>query len=260
MCYRLLYFRLLCVLIAVTASAGGCDRRSENRTVVRVDAAASVGYVIEGLAGPIQRELGVTVAVNSGASGALAKQIEMGDAASLFVSADPRWLDRLEERGLIDTASRTTVAGNQLVVIGHVKGAERITRLEDLAEKAYQPIAVGDPSYVPAGRYALEALSAHGLTRASGIRLAEAPNVRAALAFVQSGQCPVGVVYASDAKSVDDVTILAEIDPADHKPIVYQAAIVKGGPEPDAARRVLDWLKSDKGRAAFEAAGLSTPK
>lgn len=251
-----MYIRVLCVLIPVAGVIIGCDRRSSDNPAVRINAAASIGYVIEDLAEPIQRDLGVRIEVNAGASGMLAQQIEQGDKPDVFISADPIWMDRLAEQGLIDPASRADLAGNRLMLVGLPDIMSRPNSLEVLSEKCYQPIAVGDPSYVPAGRYAAQALHAHGLMPGEGIQLAEAPNVRAALAYVQSGQCPVGLVYASDAKGASGIGVLLTIDPTDHDPIRYPSAVLREAGNPDGARRVLEWLKGSAARKALRGAGF----
>jgi molybdate transport system substrate-binding protein len=224
--------------------------------IVRIDAAASIAHVIEDLAGAIEDDLGVTIAVNAGASGILAQQIARGDQADLFISADSAWMDSLDQQGLIDKTTRADLAGNHLVLVGLKDTSLRPKSLADLSHKKYQPIAVGDPAYVPAGRYAMQAFVLHGIVRHDGLRLAEAPSVRAALNYVLAGQCPVGIIYASDVASADNLDVLLVIDPADHDSIRYPAAVLLDASDVGQALRVLDWLKGDKGRAAFRSAGF----
>ncbi len=243
-----------CLLMSVL----GCDGRSDLAPVtIRVDAAASIAHVIEALADPIRRELGIQLQINAAASGTLAQQITHGDRADLFISADPLWMDRLASQGLIDPATETNLAGNRLVLVGPAGFQMHPQSLAELVQSDYWPIALGDPAYVPAGRYALQALSAHGLDAGSELKCAEAPNVRAALMFVVSGHCPTGLVYSSDAASTDSVEVLLTIDPNDHDPIRYLAAVVEGAPHREQALRVLDWLNSDEARSAFAKAGFA---
>lgn len=252
------------VAAVFACSFTGCGEQDSSRPVVRVDAAASIAYVIESLSDGLEQDLGVRIEINSGASGALAKQIAQGDGADLFISADPVWMDTLVTQNLIDTATRVDLVANRLVVVGLATGSDPAHgttpgSLGDLKRPAYQPVALGDPAYVPAGRYAVQALASHGLERGPGLRLAEAPDVRAALAFVQSGQCPVGLVYASDAAGARGVVVLLTIDPADHDPIRYPAAVVRNASEHEGAVRVLGWLQGEQARAAFRDAGFADP-
>jgi len=247
---------LICILIGAACSITGCERGSTSDAgIVRVDAAASLAYVIEALAEDVQRELGVRIEVNAGASGALAQQVAQGDKADLFISANPQWLDWLAEQGLVDPATRVDLAANRLVVVA-APGVEPLENLNDLSQPRYQPLAVGDPAFVPAGRYAVQALKAHGLEPGEQLRLAESPNVRAALAFVQSGECPAGIIYASDLRDAAGVELLWEVDPSDHDPIRYPAAVVRGASNREGAEHVLEWLQDEKARAAFREAGF----
>jgi molybdate transport system substrate-binding protein len=247
------------VVIAFAFLTTGCGEPGSVPQTVRIDAAASIAYVIEGLAGEIEQDLGVRIEINAGASGALAKQIAQGDGADLFISADPAWVDELVKQNLIDTDTRVNLVANRLVLVGRAGSGLSPGSLADLQRAEYQPIALGDPAYVPAGRYAVQALSSHGLERGPGLKLAEAPDVRAALAFVVSGQCPVGLVYASDVKGARDVVVLLTIDPAGHDPIRYPAAVVRDAPNHKDAVRVLDWLKGERAQAAFRDAGFMDP-
>ncbi len=239
----------------------GCGKTPGDSADVtlRISAASSIAYVIERLAGPMSEDLHIQIEVNAGASGVLAKQIEQGQKADLFISADPLWLDRLAQQALIDETNRAVIAQNQLVVVGLHELDHAPATLNELTDKAFHPIAIGDPAYVPAGRYAVQALGVHQVSREAGVTFAEAPNVRAALAYVQSGQCPVGVVYASDAQGAADIVTLIEIDPADHDPIHYEAAAVTDGPGGEAAQRVLAWLQSEPATAALRDAGFTSP-
>lgn len=235
----------------------GCSDRTEPaQPEVRINVAASIAHVIEGLADQAQQDLGISIAVNAAASGTLVQQIARGNRADLFISADPRWMKHLVERGLIDEASRVNLAGNRLVLVGLSGKQDRPNDMSALSEKHYQPIAVGDPAYVPVGRYALQVLEAHGLNPGPRLRLAEAPDARAVLAFVLSGQCPVGLVYASDALKVPGVEVLLDISPEDHDPIRYPAAVLTDAPNPKQARRVLRWLGEAKVQQALHDAGF----
>ncbi len=224
--------------------------------VVRISAAASIAPTIETLSQKIEEDLNITIEVNAGGSGILAQQISRGDRVDLFISADTLWMDRLEAEGLIETSSRTDLAGNRLVLIGLKQMDQPPAVIGDLADPRYQPIAAGDPAYVPAGRYARQVFQAHGLDSGDGLRLAEAPNVRAAVAYVAAGQCPVGLVYVSDVRADDRIEVLFEVDPQDHDPIRYPAAVLKQAPNPEQAQHVLNWLRGEQARDAFNTAGF----
>ncbi len=247
-------------LVGALALIGGCDNPTGSATsAVRINAAASIAHVIEDLSEAIEQDLGITITVNSGGSGILAQQITRGGQADLFISADTAWMDQLSKQGLIDTTTRADLAGNRLVLVALTDSTLHPESLKDMSQDRYQPIAVGDPAYVPAGRYAMQAFESHGLDSGSELNLAEAPNVRAALAFVLTGQCPVGLVYTSDTQGSDEIKVLLTIDPTHHDTIRYPAAVLTDAPNREQALRVLDWLKSTQAQLAFQTAGFVDP-
>lgn len=200
-------------------------------------------------------------------SSALARQIEQGAPADIFISADTDWMDYLELRKRVRGDARVDVAGNSLVVIAPA-GAR--VELADLRAQALTRalgdgrLAVAEVNSVPAGKYAKAALEKLGVWEAVKGQLAQTENVRAALMFVARGEAPLGVVYRTDAFAEPRVAIAASIPPGAHPRITYPAAVVTASKNPDAAG-FLDYLVSPQARAAFEkhgfvAAGASAGK
>ena len=178
----------------------------------------------------------------------LARQIEAGAPADIYVSAHRAWMDYLDERGLLVSDTRRRFAGNRLVVVAAAGTSAVAGSLTDLPRwlGAGGRLAVGDPDHVPAGMYARAALRSAGLWTALEPRLARADSVRAALALVTTGSAPVALVYATDlgadAGRRSGLRVLATVDPALHPPIVYEIArLARPGPgrvaAGDAARR-----------------------
>lgn len=186
-----------------------------------------------------------------GGSSMLAKQVEAGAPADLFASADIGWMDYLEERDRIDRASRVNLLGNTLVLVvprGHAFPVEMKEGF-DFAGSFSGKLCTGEPGVVPVGIYARQALESLGWWAPLEGRIVGTDDVRTALAFVERGECPAGVVYATDAAISTKVEVIAKFPPETHEPIVYPFAVVKGGrPE---ARAFLDHL-----RQAPEAAGI----
>ena len=191
-------------------------------------------------------------------SPALARQIEQGAPADIFISADTDWMDYLERRKLVRSDARADIAGNSLVVIAPA-GAR--VEVGDLRSEALTRaigdgrLAVAEVNSVPAGKYAKAALEPLGAWDAVKSRLAQTENVRAALMFVARGEAPLGVVYRTDAFAEPRVAIAASIPPGAHPPITYPAALVSASKNPDAAG-FLDYLVSPQARAAFEKHGF----
>lgn len=179
-------------------------------------------------------------------SSTLAKQIEAGAPADIYFAANTQWMDYLQARQLIAADTRADLLGNALVVIAP-KGETfpiRVEKTFDFAAAFSGHLALGDPDHVPAGLYAREALERLGWWPALKNRIAPAPDVRAALVYVERGECAAGLVYATDTARSNRVQILATVSDSLHRPIVYPIAIVKGRANAET-RRLLAFLRSD---------------
>lgn len=227
-----------------------------------VFAAASLGPALEEIAADYGAETGERVVVSAAGSSLLARQIEFGAPADLFVSANAAWMDRLERGGRVVAESRRDLLGNTLVIIGP-RGAGVLPRARggpDLAGALGRDgrLAVALTDAVPAGIYGKAALRTMGVWERVRDRLAEAENTRAALALVAAGAVPIGLVYATDAAAEPRVSVLDRIDPETHPRIVYPAAVVTGGDEA-AAAEFLAHLAGPRARAVFERHGFPPP-
>lgn len=192
------------------------------------------------------------------ASSTLAKQIEAGAPADIYASADISWMDYVEKAGRLRAGSRTNLLGNTLVLIAPRGRAPQGLRLEagfDLPGAFKGRLCTGEPGVVPVGIYAKEALGALGWWNALAPRIVGTDDVRTALAFVERGECPLGIVYATDAAISDKVEVVATFPAASHPPIVYPFALLKGAsPE---ARAFYAFLGSPGAKATFERYGFT---
>jgi molybdate transport system substrate-binding protein len=226
---------------------------------VVVFATASLKDAIEAIDTAFAAETGKSAVVSVAASSALARQIEQGAPADVFISADLAWMDHLAERGLVRADTRTDLLGNSLVVVGPA-GTTVVLEVApgfDLAGAlAGGRLAVGDVKSVPAGRYAKAALESLGVWDSVAGNLAESENVRAALLLVSRGEAPLGIVYRTDARADPSVAVVGTVPGDAHPPIVYPVAVTAESRNPDAAAYV-DFLKGPTARAIFEAAGFS---
>lgn len=168
------------------------------------------------------------------ASSALARQIEGGAPADLFLSADAEWMDRLDSAGLLRAGSRADLLANELVLIAPAPAAGAPPPAAGLAALAAGRVAMADPEAVPAGRYARAALGHLGLWDAVAPRVVPAENVRAALALVERGEVGLGIVYATDALASSRVVVVHRFAPGSHPPIRYPVAILAAARHPDA--------------------------
>jgi molybdate transport system substrate-binding protein len=198
------------------------------------------------------------VILSYGASSALARQIENGAPADVFVSADLDWMDYLEKKGLLAPGTRRNLLGNRLVLIAPANEPVKLQPAPGfpiLKILGNGRIALAEPNSVPAGKYAKAALEKLGVWNGVSHRVAAAENVRAALALVARGEAPLGVVYETDAKAEPGVMVAGVFPPESHPPIVYPAAVLtraKG-----AAAPFLEFLSSPRARAIFEKHGFT---
>ena len=229
---------------------------------VTVFAAASLKESLDSVSAEWMRRSGQRVVISYAASSALARQIEQSAPADIFISADREWMDYLQQRKCIDPASRFDLVGNTLVLIAPSSAPARPVLLRQpgalLRALGQGRLAVAETQGVPAGRYARQSLTALGQWDALSGRLAQADNVRAAMAFVARGEAPLGIVYATDARAEPRVRVVAVFPASSHEPIIYPAARIIDSPAP-AAAGFLRFLRSRQARQAFVAAGFSPP-
>ncbi len=202
---------------------------------------------------------GLPVRTSYAASSTLARQIENGAPADLFFSADEQWMDYLQQRALILPGSRVSLLGNELVLVAPADRARPVTLRKgfDVAGLLGDGrLAVGDPANVPAGLYAKQALTWLGVWNAAERRLVRAENVRVALAYVERGEAPLGIVYATDAALARGVRVVGRFPSESHEPIHYPLAIVAGHDRSDV-RAFMAYLKSGEARKVFSSFGFS---
>jgi molybdate transport system substrate-binding protein len=238
--------RIVCIGALITAFAMPASAR-EQRGEQLVFAAASLTDVLEEIGSAYGSKTQQVIGFSFAASSILARQIEAGAAADVFISADEEWMDYLESRGHLQSGSRVNVAGNELVLIAAADSTIqlRIAPEFSLANALGRwRLATGDPDIVPAGRYARAALKTMGVWDDVERRLVGAESVRTALAFVARGEVPLGIVYRTDALVENRVRIVDTFPEGSHPKIVYPAAVVKGA-KPGASEFVA-YLRSSK--------------
>jgi molybdate transport system substrate-binding protein len=238
----------LCSLLLFT----GCG--SSNPHVLTVYAAASTREAVEEIARDFQSETGTQVLVSPGASSTLARQIEQGARADLFLSADEEWADYLAERRLVE--QRRDLLGNRLVVVTPRDSRLTLHHLNELTTSEVHLLAVaGAP--VPAGRYAREALQKAGVWARLEGRVIEGGDVAATLTYVARGEADAGLVYATDAAASDRVRVPLEIPESLHRPIRYPLVSVRRDQPHPARQSLFDYLAGPRAEAVFRRAGFT---
>lgn len=243
---------LSCVLFG-----SGCATEPGAPPAVTVFAAASLKSALDALTTPCGAAIGVPFRVSYAASSTLAKQIEEGAEADIFIPADLDWMDYVATRQLIQPATRRNLLSNHLVLIAPKTRPVTLAIAPGFALAAALGdgrLAIADPMSVPAGKYARAALTSLGVWDSVATRLAPADNVRAALLLVARGEAPLGIVYRSDVIADAAVVTVAEFPESTHPPIAYPAALTtRAAP---AAATVLACLRGPEARVEFERQGF----
>jgi len=223
-------------------------------------AAASLKNALDEIATAWSKETGKPMPrISYAASSALARQIEQGAPADMFISADTDWMDHVDRKDLIRKDTRFNLLGNKIVLIAprDSKTTVAVKQGFDLAKAlAGGKLAMANVDAVPAGKYGKAALEKLGAWDGVKGNVAQAENVRAALLLVARGEAPLGIVYATDAAAEPNVKTVGDFPADSHPPIIYPAALAREPKSPDA-KAFLDVLKSSKARPAFEKQGFT---
>lgn len=255
---RPLAFALL-ACVSIVAAASPTPASNVAPAPVTVFAAASMKESLDAAAGVFEQRTGTRVRVSYAASSALARQIEQGAPADVFLSADRDWMDHLGERRLLRAGTRRDLLASALVLV-----APRDARLPRVSLKQPDSVirALGDgrlalalTASVPAGRYAKVGFESLGLWTQLRPRVVETENVRAALLLVARSEARMGAVYATDARAEPRVRVLAAFPARSHPPIVYPVAVIAASRHPRATD-FANWLRSNDARAIFERHGF----
>lgn len=223
---------------------------------LNVFAAASLTDALEEIAASYETSTGDRIVLNLGASSTLARQIQEGAPADLFLSADEEKMNRLEKRGLLLAGTRRSVLSNTLVVVVPSDSNLKISRIADLAAPSIRAIALAEPQSVPAGIYAKDHLRKQGLWNKVIDRVVPTENVRAALAAVESGNVDAAIVYKTDAGISRKVRVTHEVPRAEGPVISYPFAVLAGSDQPEAARKFLAHLESPAALGVFRKFGF----
>jgi molybdate transport system substrate-binding protein len=254
---RMVVTGMMAVMVLLTAGVGISLAASDGVTVF---AAASTTNAVTDIGAIFSENNGASFTPSFASSSTLAKQIENGAPADIYISANKKWMDYLEEKQMIEKGSRIDLLSNRIVLIvpsdSNVQDVAIGPGFDLLALIGDGRLSMGDPDHVPAGIYGKQALESLGVWTSVESRVAGAKDVRAALALVERGEAPVGLVYATDAAISKKVRVVGTFPESSHPPIVYPVAVVAGKRSP-AADRFMTLLKSPKARAIFEKYGFT---
>jgi len=243
-------------LLLLVAPSGPTEAQGSD---VLVFAAASLKNALDAVNAQWTKETGKKAVISYASSSALAKQVEQGAPAQMFISADLDWMDYLAQKKLIKPDTRSNLLGNRIVLIASKDKAQPVEIKPgfDLAKVLGDGrLSMANVDFVPAGKYGKAALEKLGVWAGVSNRIAQAENVRAALLLVSRGEAPAGIVYRTDAAADPNVKIIGTFPEDTHPPIVYPIALTASATHPDAAA-FLAYIKSPAAKPLFEAQGFT---
>lgn len=249
-------------LLAGAVLAVGVCQGAQAEDKVTVFAAASLTNALQEIAAQYQQDKEVSIVTSFASSSTLARQINQGAPADLFISADQKWMNYAIDKHAVVADTRYTLLGNQLVLVAPADSPlapltiDAQTRWKTLLDGGR--LAVGDPDHVPAGIYAKAALQKLGAWQTLSPLMARANDVRAALTLVERGEAPLGIVYGSDAVASKKVKVIGVFPADSHEPVEYPMAIVRGKQAP-AVDAFYDYLKGPQAAVVFTRYGF-TPR
>ncbi|WP_390903570.1 molybdate ABC transporter substrate-binding protein [Vibrio paucivorans] len=252
---RILLNRMMTMALLI---AGLCSFTASAAERVMVYAASSMTNALQDVAKRYQLQHDVKVVLSFASSSTLARQISQGAPSDIYLSANQKWMDYLVDNRVVELSNTTALLGNQLVLI-----APQDSSIDEVLLDANwgvsdalagSRLAIGDPAHVPVGIYTKQSLESLQLWSKAKSHLAQTNNVRGALALVERGEAPLGVVYATDAQIATGVKVVATFPTESHSPIAYPLALVN--PRSDAAQSFYDYLQSEQAAAIFRSYGF----
>lgn len=258
--------KILALIMAMTmfgtTGCGGNQKPESNSEPVElhVAAAASLTDVMKELAEDYQKEHpNVKITFNFGSSGALQQAIENGGQTDIFFSAAQKQMDSLEKSGNLAEGTRTDLLINEIVLIIPSDSTKDIKDFNDLTREDVQHVALGEPKGVPVGQYTEEILTKLNIVDVVKTKAVYGSDVRQVLSWVETGEADCGVVYATDAVVAGDkVKVVCKAPEDSHKPVIYPVAIIKDSKHMQEDKDFLNFVTSDKGKAAFKKYGFET--
>ena len=252
---------IACTQVASPPSAPSTQADSELSTLL-ITAAASLQKPLQEIA-PLYEKAGNNrkTNYNFASSGSLQQQIEQGAPADIFISASNKQMEALQQKKLLLDGTRQALLTNRLALITPKSSTLKLTDFSQLTRPEIKRISVGEPRSVPAGQYAAEVFKKMGILDKIESKFVFGGNVKSVLASVETGDADAGVVYITDAKDSDKVSISAIANDQLHSPIVYPIAILKSSKAIEASKQYIEFLQSKPAREIFEKYdfGISKP-
>ena len=218
----------------------------EDTVKLMVSAAVSLTDALEEIQTLYEDENNVELSFNLGGSGSLAQQIQQGAPVDVFISANQKWMDALEDADLMIGETREDITGNKLVLITGKDSPIDYESIDDISVEDIEQIAIGNPESVPAGMYSEQLLNKLDMWDSLKDKLVLAKDVRQVLTYVETGNVDIGFIYESDALTSDSIEVLATAEDGSHDPIIYPAAVINYTKHEKEATDFVTFMASDE--------------
>ncbi|MDJ0845514.1 molybdate ABC transporter substrate-binding protein [Crocosphaera sp.] len=254
------FIALLLVSFVTACTTSTVNQQDASKVTLTVSVASSVQDAMKAVQPLYQEENpNVEIIYNFGSSGSLQQQIEQGAPTDIFISAAPKQMNALQDKDLLLTETRNNLLENNIVLVTSKDSSETVT-FETLSTANLDNIALGNPDSVPAGQYAKEVLTSLKSYDKLTPKLVYGKDVRQVLFYVETGNADAGIVYSTDAKISDKVTVTATAPKGSHSAIVYPIAVVKESKNPEEAKKFMDFLLAEKTQSVFKDYGFTQPE
>ena len=254
---------VLISLLSMVLALAGCQPAAKEEAksepvALTISAAASLKDAMAEIQTLYQEEVpDTTLTLNFGSSGSLAQQITQGAEVDVFMSASAKDMTSLKDAQFMNDDTVKNILGNEVVLVVPKDATTAITSFEQLVDPAITKLAIGEPSSVPVGQYAMDVFNFYQITDQIQSKIINGKDVKEVLTWVETGNVDAGVVYSTDAKVSTAVKRVATAPADSHKAIVYPAGVVKASKNTEAAAAFVDFLSSDAAAAVFEKYGFT---
>jgi molybdate transport system substrate-binding protein len=249
---------LALIALMIVPACSKTEINSPKNTEITISAAASLhDALIDIKAEFIRTNKDISIVYNLGGSGALKQQLLQGAPSDLFISASKKDFNTVLNKGLIDAKQHRDLLSNELVLITNKRSTFLLNNFENLSNNNIKKIAIGTPAVVPAGLYAEQTLKSLHIWESIQSKLIQTKDVRQVLTYVESGNVDAGIVYMTDARVSNKVTVSATADQNSHEPIIYTAGVVKASTNKKAAAKFYQYLHSEHAKKIFKKYGFN---
>ncbi len=251
---------VLVALLSMVFALAGCQTTTKAEPVaLTISAAASLKDAMTEIQDLYAKEEpNATLSVTFGSSGSLAEQIQQGADVDVFLSASKKYMNNLKDAELLNNDTIKELLGNDVVLIVPKDSTTTITDFAQVTDPSIKKIAIGEPSTVPAGQYAVDTLTYYNVMDQITDKLVYGKDVKEVLTWVETGNVDAGVVYSTDAEVSDSVKTIAVAADESHKAIIYPTAVIKASKNPEAAQAFIDFLSTDAAKEVFVKYGFKT--